>query len=89
MALRCRCSDGQTPAHRRHCAETRAEPRQPVCWPATLDFGERIFRCTMIDVTTGGARVRLDQASRFERPCFGQQLVLTPKNGVPITAVLR
>ena len=43
----------------------------------------------MIDVTTGGARVRLDQASRVERPCFGQQLVLTPKNGVPITAVMR
>ena len=48
-----------------------------------------MFCCTILDVTTAGAKVRLDGPTGGGRPCFGQQLVVTPRGGTPIAAVLR
>lgn len=69
--------------------DARAEPRVPTCVPAILDSGGARFECMIVDLATGGARVRFQSPQATARPCFGQQLVVTPRNGTPITAILR
>jgi hypothetical protein len=70
-------------------SDARAEPRTSTSIPATLDSGGARFECTIVDVATGGARVRFHSPDASARPCFGQQLLVTPLNAAPITAILR
>lgn len=70
-------------------ANARSAPRTLTSIPATLDFGGARFECTIVDIATGGARVEFPSSHSAIRPCFGQQLLVTPLNAPPIAAILR
>jgi hypothetical protein len=48
-----------------------------------------VLDCAVIDIAANGARIQLDESLGAERPCLGQQMLLSPPGQSPIMALLR
>ena len=69
--------------------DRRGSPRRAMCLRATLDTGAMVRDCAVVDIAANGARIQLDDALGSDRPCLGQQMLLSPPGQSPIVALLR
>lgn len=60
-----RSSDSQPP---QTSAAMRRFRRKPVIWAATLEAGSGIFDCVILDLSSGGARLKISQTVPLNQP---------------------